>query len=137
MVQLSNVQARIPHLYDMMRELREKLGSPNILVGRVLYDTLVEHQDEFSEQQMAHVVETLEEHEEHYYAAERALNAIAMQIAEVQQHGASPESDEWKQDTLEMVRRRLDRFLATRPAGGKRRKTRKGKARRARYSRRR
>ena len=144
MVQYSNLRARVPHLYAMIEELQQALRAPDILEGRKLYDTLLRYSEDFIEQEMAHVAETLEEHEEHYYAAERALNAIAMQVAEVQQHGASPESDDWKQDTLEMVRRRLDRFMETRPAppvnGGKRRKTRKGKSRRSgrsRYSRRR
>ena len=138
MVQYSNLRARIPHLYEMIQELQRALNAPDILEGRKLYDTLLRYSEDLMEQEMYNVADALAEHEEHHYAAVRAINAIVMQVAEIEQ-GTSPESDEWKQDTLEMVRRRIDRFMETRPAppvnGGRRRKTRRRKNRR--YSRRR
>ncbi len=60
--------------------------------------------------------------------------------------GQNPDDNQWKSEKLDELKRKLDAFLATDPdpapndvamAGGRRRKTRKGKSRRSRYSRRR
>lgn len=136
MLPASKYQGPVLQLYKMAERLKKTLDSPDILQGRKLYDAL--ESQSASVEASYRVADSLEsEYPDVHAMATRMLNGVMMELAEVEQ-GESPDSDQWKREALANIKPRVERFLATRPAlGGKRRKTRKGKSRRARYSRRR
>lgn len=137
MIPASKYQGPVLQLYKMAERLKKTLDAPDILQGRKLYDAL-ESQSSAVEASYS-VADSLEsEYPDVHATAIRVLNGVMMELAEVEQGTVDPDSDLWKREALDNIKIRLERFLATRPSlGGKRRKTRRGRSRRSRYSRRR
>jgi hypothetical protein len=144
MVHRSNYAARVPQLYESVRDLRAALDAPDILEGTRLYDTLKLYGEAFHEEELYHVADYLETRSRE---AHEAAVAVVREVGEAVNAVATGQREatdmEWKRRALFRTKEWIDEFLSIPPSagvnGGKRRKTRKGKSRsrRNRYSRRR
>lgn len=141
MVHRSNYAARVPQLYESVRELRTALDAPDILEGTRLYDILKLYGEAFQEEELYQVADFLATRSPEAHAAALAVVEEIVRDVQMVATGQYEATDmAWKRRSLRLIKELIDTFLATPPNsgvnGGRRRKTRRGKGRR-RYSRRR
>ncbi len=145
MVNRSNYAARVPHLYESVRELRSALDAPDILEGTRLYDVLRLYGEAFHEEELYHVADYLEiRSREAHTAAVAVIREVVNAVGAVSNGQREATDMEWKRQSLFRIKEWIDEFLSIPQSpgvnGGRRRKTRKGRSRRLgrnRYSRRR
>ena len=142
MVNRSNYAARVPHLYESVRELRAALDAPDILEGTRLYDVLRLYGEAFHEEEMYHVADYLEiRSREAHEAAVAVIREVVTAVGAVANGQREATDMEWKRQSRFRIKEWIDEFLSIPQSpgvnGGRRRKTRKRRLGRNRYSRRR
>ena len=129
--------------YDWAASFRSDLDKKNIFEGTGVYQAV--EQGFISIPLEEGLAKFTQDANDAYIALHEANEAA---LTEVKEDGQDPNDNQWKTAVVDKLKQLADAFLATDPdpppqdvemAGGKkrRRKTRKGKSRRARYSRRR
>lgn len=141
-------------LFERLERLRADLNAPNIRDGSVLYRTLFNYLTR-GDRDVVRTIQSLPPDAKRVFDLHHDI--ADEQLALVEDNRGDRTDARWKTETLNRFLPALDRFMALNPfasvpgrssaaeggesgpeaSGGKRRKTRKGKSRRARYSRRR
>ena len=142
MVHRSNYAARVPQLYESVRDLRAALDAPDILEGTRLYDVLRLYGEAFHEEELYHVADYLEiRSREAHEAAVAVIREVVTAVGAVANGQREATDMEWKRQSRFRIKEWIDEFLSIPQSpgvnGGRRRKTRKRRLGRNRYSRRR